>query len=86
MMLSVSYSTFHKSCRRSTDFVCLFNMGCQTDRELMMKEFAHKQHQCEFFMSQIGQRAHRRDPEPERETFIGTGRLRNLERLCVRRV
>ena len=53
IMLSVSYSTFHKSCRRSTDFVCLFSMGCQTDRELMMKEFAHKQHQCEFFMSQI---------------------------------
>lgn len=58
MMLSVSYSTFHKSCRRSSDFVCLFNMGCQTDRELMMKEFAHKQHQCEFFMSQIVAREH----------------------------
>ena len=58
MMLSVSYSTFHKSCRRSSDFVCLFNMGCQTDRELMMKEFAHKQHQCEFFMSQIVAKEH----------------------------
>ena len=58
IMLSVSYSTFHKSCRRSTDFVCLFSMGCQTDRELMMKEFAHKQHQCEFFMSQIVAKEH----------------------------
>lgn len=58
MMLSVSYSTFHKSCRRSSDFVCLFSMGCQTDRELMMKEFAHKQHQCEFYMSQIVAREH----------------------------
>ena len=58
MMLSVSYSTFHKSCRRSSDFVCLFSMGCQTDRELMMKEFAHKQHQCEFYLSQIVAKEH----------------------------
>ena len=58
MMLSVSYSNFHKSCRRSSDFICLFSMGCQSDRELMMKEFAHKQHQCEFFMNQIVKRDH----------------------------
>ena len=58
MMLSVSYSNFHKSCRRSCDIIVLFSMGCQSDRELMMKEFAHKQHQCEFFMSQIVQREH----------------------------
>jgi len=58
MMLSVSYSNFHKSCRRSSDFICLFSMGCQSDRELMMKEFAHKQHQCEFFMNQIVKKDH----------------------------
>ena len=58
MMLSVSYSNFHKSCRRSSDIICLFSMGCQSDRELMMKEFAHKQHQCEFFMRQIVARDH----------------------------
>ena len=58
IMLSVSYSNFHKSCRRSSDIICLFSMGCQSDRELMMKEFAHKQHQCEFFMRQIVARDH----------------------------
>tara|TARA_B100000029_G_scaffold483392_1_gene534522 strand:+ start:940 stop:1596 length:657 start_codon:yes stop_codon:yes gene_type:complete len=53
MMLSVSYSNFHKSCRRSADIICLFSLGCQTDKELMTKEFAHQQHRCEFYMRQI---------------------------------
>ena len=53
MMLSVSYSNFHKSCRRSCDIICLFSLGCQTDKELMTKEFAHQQHRCEFYMRQI---------------------------------
>ena len=53
MMLSVSYSNFHKSCRRSADIIALFSLGCQTDKELMTKEFAHQQHRCEFYMRQI---------------------------------
>ena len=53
MMLSVSYSNFHKSCRRSCDIICLFSLGCQTDKELMTKEFAHQQHRCEFYMRQV---------------------------------
>ena len=52
-MLSVSYSNFHKSCRRSSDIICLFSLGCQTDRELLMNEFAHKRHTCEFYLQQI---------------------------------
>ena len=52
-MLSVSYSNFHKSCRRSSDVICLFSLGCQTDRELLMNEFAHKRHTCEFYLQQI---------------------------------
>ena len=52
-MLSVSYSSFHKSCRRSCDFIYLFSLGCCTDRELMMNEFAHRRHTCEFYMQQI---------------------------------
>ena len=57
-MLSVSYSNFHKSCRRSLDFIFLFSLGCATDRKLMMEEFAHKKHTCSFYMDQITQKDH----------------------------
>ena len=57
-MLSVSYSNFHKSCRRSCDFIFLFSLGCATDRKLMMEEFAHKKHTCQFYMSQIVKQDH----------------------------
>ena len=57
-MLSVSYSNFHKSCRRSLDFIFLFSLGCATDRKLMMEEFAHKKHTCQFYMDQITQKDH----------------------------
>ena len=57
-MLSVSYSNFHKSCRRSCDFIVLFSLGCATDRKLMMEEFAHKKHTCQFYMNQITQKDH----------------------------
>ena len=56
-MLSVSYSNFHKSCRRSCDFIFLFSLGCATDRKLM-EEFAHKKHTCSFYMDQITQKDH----------------------------
>ena len=57
-MLSVSYSSFHKSCRRSADFIFLFSMGCQSDRELMASEFAHKKASCMFYIDQITAKEH----------------------------
>ena len=57
-MLSVSYSSFHKSCRRSADFIFLFSMGCQSDRDLMATEFAHKKASCMFYIDQITAKEH----------------------------
>ena len=53
MMLSVSYSTFHKSCRRSCDVLFMFSIGCQSDRELLLSEFSQRKSQAEFYMKQI---------------------------------
>ena len=58
IMLSVSYSSFPKSCRRSTDFIFLFSLGCQSDRELLLKEFAHRQSTAEFYLQKITSKEH----------------------------
>ena len=52
-MLSVSYSNFHKSCRRSLDFIFLLALGCATEPKLMMEEIAHKHHKCQVYIDQI---------------------------------
>jgi len=53
LMLSVSYSNFPKTCRRSCDFIFLFSLGCQSDRELLLTEFSHKKATAEYYMSAI---------------------------------
>ena len=53
MMMSVSYSTFHKSCRRSCDVLFMFSVGCQSDRELLLSEFSQRKNQTEFYLKKI---------------------------------
>ena len=53
LMLSVSYSNFPKTCRRSCDFIFLFSLGCQSDRELLLTEFSQRKSIAEFYMTQI---------------------------------
>jgi len=53
LMLSVSYSNFPKTCRRSCDFIFLFSLGCQSDRELLLTEFSQRKSIAEFYMTEI---------------------------------
>ena len=69
-MLSVSYSSFHKSCRRSADFIFLFSMGCQSDRDLMATEFAHSQLHV-LRRPDHGQGPHLRGAQPQPEGAEG---------------
>jgi hypothetical protein len=53
LMLSVAYSNFPKTCRRSCDFMFLFSLGCQSDRELLLSEFCQSRGTAEFYLTQI---------------------------------
>lgn len=53
MMMSVAYSIFHKSCRRAADLIFLFSSGCQSDKELLLDEFAKNKNTTGYFLDEI---------------------------------